>query len=157
LLAPTANAADTTVSFTLSSGSLAINAPLTANLTGATLSLLGATASGQLGTTTVTDSRGGLVHVDTVNMSSGNFTDATSDVINASNVTGYSGNATVNGVGVAAPTAAGLPLSGAGSPILVISGVTGAISATFNPTVSVSIPSNAVPGTYQGTITQTVS
>lgn len=160
LTAPGAGAADTPVTFTLSAGSLSISAPTsTATLTPASaLSVGGTSVTGQLGTTTVTDERGTALHSVTVTMSSGAFThsDGTTTIA-ATNATGYSGLATPTGTAAAVPTATGQPLSGAGSTILTLTSVLGAGGASYNPTVSVAVPADAIVGTYTGTVTQTVS
>jgi hypothetical protein len=159
-LVPTAaNAADTNVTFTLSGGSLTLSAPGSASLTAAgNLGVTGTSVSGSLGSSTVTDSRGSLAHTVTVNMSSTDFTDAASDVIAKSNAAGSSGATVPTGVAVAVPTLTGQTIGASGgATILQLTGVVGAASTTYNPTVTVTIPANAIAGSYSGTITQTAS
>lgn len=171
VLAPvTANAApgDTGVTFTLTGGSLSLTTPTaTANLTsGGALSLSlagGQSVSGQLGATTVSDLRGLATHVDTVTMSTTDFSDgaATPDVIAKSNATAYSGAATgTTGIAVTVPTTSALPASignTGGATVFQMTGVVGQATATYNPTVTVNIPAGAVAATYTGTVTQTVA
>jgi hypothetical protein len=162
IAAPAANAdaASTPVTFTLAAGSLSITAPsstVTLTSSGA-LSVTGTSVSGQLGTTTVSDARGTVAHSVTVTMSASDFAlSGGGGTIANTNATGYSGLATPTGVAVPVPTASGQALSGAGSTILTLTGVLGAGGATYNPTVSVAVPANALAGTYTGTVTQTVS
>jgi len=157
LVPAAANAADTSVTFTLSGGSLTISAPASATLTGATLAVGGTSVSGSLGGTTVTDARGTLTHVDTVNMASTDFSDGSGDTVPATGATGYSGVGTISGVAVSVPTLVGVALNGAGSTVYQMTGVVGSASATYSPTVAVTIPTNTIAGTYTGTVTQTVS
>ena len=42
------------------------------------------------------------------------------------------------------------------APVLTASGVTGANSATWNPTINVAVQASAAPNTYIGTITHSV-
>ena len=156
LVPAAANAADTTVTFTLSGGSLTLTAPASAALSNATLAVGGTQVSGSLGSTTVSDARGSLAHTVTVTMSSGDFS-TTGGSIAQSNVTGYSGAAVPTGVAVAVPTASGQALAGAGSTILQLTGVIGSASASYNPTVTVAVPTNAIAGNYTGTVTQTAA
>ena len=158
-LVPTAaNAADTNVTFTLSGGSLTLTAPASASLTAGGLGVGGTTATGQLGSSTVTDTRGALAHTVTVTMSTTDFTTGGGATIDKSNVTGYSGVATPAGVGVAVPTVTGQNVGAAGgATILQVTGVVGSASATYNPTVSVAVPANAVAGSYSGVVTQTAA
>jgi hypothetical protein len=158
-LVPTAaNAADTNVTFTLTGGSLTLTAPASATLTAGGLGVGGTTATGTLGSSTVTDTRGALTHTVTVTMSTTDFTTTGGDTIAKSNATGYSGVATPSGVGVAVPTLTGQTIGAAGgATILQLTGVIGSASATYNPTVSVAVPAGAVAGDYSGVVTQTAA
>jgi len=153
-----AQAADTNVTFTLNGGSLTLTAPASANLAAGNLGVGGTTVSGQLGNSTVTDARGALTHTVTVTMSTTDFTTTGGDTIAKSNATGSSGVATPTGVAVAVPTLTGQTIGAAGgATILQLTGVVGSASATYNPTVSVAVPGDAVAGDYSGTVTQTAS
>lgn len=151
----------TTVTFTLSGGSLTLTAPGSATLTPASgLGVTGTSVSGTFGDTTVSDARGTIAHTVTVNMSTTDFTDSSSDTIAKSNATAYSGTATISGVAVSVPTTAALPASignSGGATVFSMTGVTGSASAVYDATVSVTVPSTAVAGTYTGTVTQTAS
>ena len=158
LMPTAANAADTNVTFTLSGGSLTLTAPASAALTAGGLGVGGTTATGQLGTSTVTDTRGALTHTVTVTMSTTDFTTIGGDTITASNATGYSGVATPSGVGLAVPTLTGQTIGAAGgATILQLTGVIGSASASYSPTVSVAVPADAVAGDYSGVVTQTAA
>lgn len=151
---------DTTVTFALTGGNLTLTAPGSASLTpsgGGVISISGNSASGSLGSTTVTDARGTALHTVTVTMKSTGFTGAGGGSIPASDVTGYSGAATPTGVAVAVPTATGQALAGTGSTILTLTGVVGAGGATYNPTVSVTIPAGTLADNYTATVTQTAT
>lgn len=159
LVPSSANAADTNVTFTLTGGSLTLTAPGSAALSAAGgLGVNGTTVSGTLGNSTVSDSRGALAHTLTVNMSTTNFTTTGGDTIAKSNATGYSGATVPTGVGVAVPTLTGQSIGNSGgATILQLTGVVGSVATTYNPTVSITIPANAIAGDYSGTVTQTVS
>jgi hypothetical protein len=158
LLPSPAQAGSTNVTFTLTGGTLTLSAPTTASLSTAALAVGGTSVSGTLGNTTVTDTQGAVAHTDTVNMSSTDFT-STNGTITKSNAGGYSGvPSAVSGVGVPVPTASAQTIGAAGgATILQLTGVIGSASVTYNPTVDVTIPANAVAGAYSGTVTQTVS
>src|SRR3954447_22455265 len=158
-LVPTAaNAADTNVTFTLSGGSLTLTAPAAAALTAGGLGVGGTTATGTLGSSVVTDTRGALAHTVTVTMSTTDFTAAGGATIDKSNATGYSGVATPSGVGLPVPTLTGQNIGAAGgATILQLTGVIGSVSASYNPTVSVAVPAGAVAGDYSGVVTQTAA
>jgi len=161
-----ASAADTSVTFSITGGGLSITAPsgpviLTA---GSSLLATGTTVSGQLGSTTVTDARGLLAGSWKVVMTSTDYSDGatpTPHTIPATAATAYSGATTATtGVAVILPTTALVStsnLGGTGTQILSASATAGGNSATYNPTVSIAVPSTAVATTYTGTITQTVS
>src|SRR5579862_8621422 len=91
-LVPTsANAASTTVTFSLTGGSLTLSAPASASLSTGALAVGGTSVSGTLGSTTVSDTRGSLAHTVTVTMSSSDFTNGAGDTIAQANATGSSG------------------------------------------------------------------
>jgi hypothetical protein len=162
LVPASANAADTNVTFTLTGGSLSLTAPGSASLTAAgQLGATGTSVTGALGNTTVTDARGTLAHTVTVTMSSTDFVDGSSDTITKSNASAYSGVPTAtSGTAVPVPTTAGTPASignAGGATVFSMTGLVGSASATYSPTVTVTIPANAIAGSYSGTVTQTAS
>lgn len=153
-LAPAAHAADTTTTFSLTSGALSVTAPATAALSDAAT---GATQlSGSLGNTTVEDLRGGTTGW-AVSATSTAFTGAlvAPTVIANSNVLYTGGVATFTGVVTAASTAVDAPM---GASVTAMSGtlVVGNNTATWNPGIKVNLPSNALADNYSGTITHSV-
>lgn len=160
-----ATSGDTAVTFTITGGGLSITAPagpVTLTPSGA-LGVTGTSVTGQLGSTTVTDTRGLAVGGWQVLMTSTDFSDGSTpaNVIAATNATGYSGVVTPTGT-VVVPGTLSAPLGSnlaapTGTVIATATGVLGGNSATYNPTVSVAIPASAVATTYNGTVTQTVS
>jgi hypothetical protein len=164
-LAWSANAAtsgNTTTTFTLTAGSLAITAPGSKDL--GSVATGSATTSAQLGSVQVTDGRGALNGSWTTSVSSTDFTTggATSDetIVKAS-ADYWSGAATAtSGTGTFTPgqANAGAKQSLASSrTAFSASSVIGNNSATWNPTVIINIPSAAVAGAYTGTVTHSVA
>jgi len=159
---------DTTVTFTLnSSGTFQINQASNAvTLAAQTLGATGATVSGALPQTTVTDGRAQLAGVWTVNISSTAFSDgnaadptiganlasATTDLnlVAANNNTATSGGTAL----VAYTPAASLAVA---SPLVAATLVQGVAVTTYTPSISIAVPPTAVAGTYTGTVTQTLS
>jgi hypothetical protein len=91
-------------------------------------------------------------------MSVTDFSDGSGHTIAKAGITGYSGAATPTGVIVAVPTLTGQTVGAAGgAQILTASGILGSASATYNPTLAVSVPAATPAGTYTATVTQTAS
>lgn len=160
LAAPASAETDTTsVTFELVGGGLAIDAPATANLGQVAASASLTTVTGQLGDTTVTDTRGGLLSAYQVFLSAGDFTTGaggTNEKIVGSTVTGMSGPVThTNTTATAVPTAT---TTGVAStvPIAGLSAFNGSDAAVYNPTISIPIPATNAAGAYSGVVTQTV-
>jgi len=151
------------VTFTLTSGSLAIAEPGAATLTAGALSgLTGTSFTGSLGNTTVTDTRGGITGWATTIAQTTAFSDGTT-TIPAGNVKAWvaapivpTGVATVTS-GLYLTQLTGLTLTGIGQTFVSATAVLGNNSATFNPSIAVTVPNDATAGTYTGVITQTVS
>ena len=154
----------TSVTFSLTGGTLSVAQPSsTAALTGGALSGLAGTAlTGSLGTTTVTDGRGGVTGWTSTIAQTTAFTDGTT-VIPAANTKAWVASAIVpGGVAVVTPgtyltQASGLALTSSAQSFVTATAVVGNNSAAFNPSIAVTIPSNATAGDYTGVITQTVS
>jgi hypothetical protein len=155
-----ASAADTTTTFTITGGGLSLTAPATGSLTGGTL---GGTATGQLGTVTVTDARAALGGSWAVTAQSTSFTTGgktAAETIAATNVSYWSGLATTTGVAtflpgqVAALNAVAIDTA---KTAYSASATAGNNSAAWNPTVVVTVPVQAVAGTYTGTITHSLA
>lgn len=162
LVLTASSAGATQATFTLSAGGISVSQPTaTATLSGDALGLSGTVMTGSLGTTTITDERGALLGGLTVKMSSTPFAHAGGTYeIPATAVTGWSGVVTPSGVAVPVGTTQAMPVSLSalgGGTIVTVTGITGAATLTYDPTVSVAVPAGAPAGTYTGTITQTAS
>jgi len=148
--------AATPASFTLTAGTLSISAPTgSVSLGSQVVSSSGNTISGQLGTVTVTDQRGGATAwVASVIVTA--FTPTTGPAVTAIPATQVSYSAgTVTQLGVTTALPATTDLTGV-SP--VVNGTsTGLSTASWNPTISILLPANAAPGVYSATITHSVA
>jgi hypothetical protein len=152
---PGGPSAQTTVTFAVTSGALTITAPATANLgSGAP----GTDISGEVGTTTVTDDRALLSASWNATASATDFTTAggtTPEIIPATDVDYAPGTITTTGGITATPHDITLDHE----PQLVVAGTAGVgnNTASWDPTLTVHVPDQAVTGTYTGTLTQSVS
>jgi len=154
----------TSVTFTLSGGSLSVAQPSsTSTLTGGALAGLAGTAlTGTLGSTTVTDARGGITGWTSTIAQTTTFTNGTT-TIPVGNTKAWVASPIVP-TGVAVVTSGtyltqltGLTLSGSAQSLVTATAVVGNNSATFDPSIAVTIPSDATAGTYTGVLAQTVS
>jgi hypothetical protein len=156
LAATPAGAANTGTTFTITGGALSVSAPTSADLGSVAVGSLA--ISKKLGDVTVTDERGALTAAWTATVASTDFTTGTktaAETVPAANVLYTPGLPTAQspatGVFLPTPGALGLPLP-------VYTGVAvGNNSVTWNPTVTITLPAQAVAGTYTGTITHSVS
>ncbi|GAB1819960.1 hypothetical protein [Herbidospora sp. RD11066] len=146
----------------LANAGLAITAPTSRALGSTTI---GGELSAQLGTVTVSDTRGlgGLLGY-TATVSSTNFTTTiggNTSTIAKAHISYWSGPATsFSGIGVFTPGQATAALAAALTGTVTAFTVTLAVgntSGTWNPTVIVRVPSSAVAGSYSGTITHSVA
>jgi hypothetical protein len=153
-LAPmgSAMADDTTATFTLgAAGTLTLTAqasapaPLVAGDAG-----IATSASGSLGAVTVTDQRGGTTGW-VVSAVSTAFSEGTGP--DSSGVT-YTPGAVTEGGDSNTAVASGSVMTAL--QVVTATAVVGNNSATFNPTLTVALPSNALQGTYTGTVTTSV-
>jgi hypothetical protein len=147
---------DTTVTFTVTTGALAMTAPTAANLgSGAP----GTTITSNLGgNVTVTDSRAELSASWTATASSTDFTTGgatPSETIPADDVTYAPGTITTTGT----ITATGTDITLSADPQTVVAGTAGVgnNSASWDPTLAVAVPAAAVGGVYTATLIQSVS
>ena len=152
---PAGSDPDTTVTFTVSTGTLSITVPSAANLGTGTD---GSNIIGSLGIVSVADDRGLLSASWTVTASSTSFTTGSGtgpETIPASNALYIPGRVTPVGTITVTPTTITL----SGTPQTVVAGTAGVgdNDASWNPTISVAIPSVAVGGIYTGTLTHSVS
>ena len=153
-----------TIGFELGAGSLSITQPGPVTLTAGTVtSLAGSTFTGSLGSTTVTDQRGGVVGWTTTIAQSTAFSNGTTTLPVGSTkawvagaIVPTSGVATVS-AGTYVLQATGLVLGAGGQAFVSATAVLGNNTTSFNPSIAITIPSNATAGTYSGVITQTVS
>ena len=134
-------------------GSLVITVPVSAlTLTTST----GGSLSGPLGQVQVNDARGAGAGASwVVNVVSSVFTPAAGPVISA-NAVGYVAGA-ISQVGTATVTANNPVGLAAVIPAVTATGITGHNSASWNPTITLSLPTGAAPGAYTGSITHSVS
>jgi hypothetical protein len=151
------------VTFTLGGGSLSITEPGTASLTAGALSgLTGSAFTGSLGSTTVTDQRGGVTGWTSTIAQTTAFTNGGTTIPVGNTKVWVTGAIVPTGVAVVTPgtyvsQATGLALSGSSQSFVTATAVVGNNSATFNPSLAVTVPSDATAGAYSGVITQTVS
>ena len=161
-LATPAGAAQTSATFTLTAGTLALSVPGSANLgstgTGST------TTSAQLGAVSVSDARGTLGGSWTAAVSSSDFVTGgatANETITNDDVDYWSGPGTAtSGVGTFTPgqltSVLAVDLSTARTAFGAAA-VVGNNTATWNPTVVVNLRSSAVAGTYAGTVTHSIA
>lgn len=148
----------TSTTFAINAGGLSINVP--ASKAVASVNTGAANASGQLGAVTVTDNRGLLVNSWSATVNTTAFvtgTSSTNETVTQSNVAYASGvSNSTTGLGTFVPTL---------TPNTVGTGVTGASwtgaagnsSASWDPTLTFTLLSSQVAGTYSGTITHSVA
>lgn len=151
MAAPAMAGSPTTATFTINAGTLSISAPATATL--GTVSAGSATASGTLGNVVVTDNRGLLTGGWTASVTSTAFANGT-NTIPSTAITYTTPLATVTGTVVV------VPLSGTLGGTLnaqVATSLLGSDTATWNPTISVALPTTVVTGTYTATLTHSVA
>ena len=150
-----ATTADTTLTFTEGTGAIAITAPGSSTLL-PTVTPSGAdqTVSAAIGTVTVTDNQGN----DTgwvATASATNFTSGTR-TITISHAS-YTPPAATN-TGTSTVTAATLAtLATTPAPVQTATGVSGSNTASWDPTISLTVPAGTESGTYTSTLTHSVS
>ena len=141
------------MTFTLTAGALSISTPtLSVSLGSQVSSTTASTISGQIGTVTVTDQRGGTT-TWTASAISTAFTPSGGPADPASNVSYAAGPVTVSNVVATAVNVTDLT----GVSTVVTGASTGISTASWDPTITVSIPANFAPGIYGATITQSVA
>lgn len=141
---------------TVTGGALSITVPTDAgNLGTRADSVLGGTISGALGAVQVNDARSAVAGSGwVVSVISSAFTPPSGPAIAASAV-GYIAG-TITKVGTATYTANDpVNLTGV-SPAVTATGITGDNSATWNPTITVTVPGSTAAGVYSATITHSV-
>ncbi|MEV8100386.1 hypothetical protein [Kitasatospora sp. NPDC085879] len=156
----TSGSNSTQISVIPNTGTLSISLPTTAALGSAAP---GGTISTALGQVTVSDGRGLATSTWTATVSATNFTTGTgtpAQTITTANVSYWSGPATsANGTVTTTPgqnDASAKQSLNSSRPAFSSSG-NGNSSASWNPTVVITIPAAAVAGTYTSTITHSVA
>lgn len=152
-----ASADDTTVTFTISPGGLAIDNVETAVTLTSTNGVLGTTAAGSLGNIAVTDTRnlslGWIASGATTDFTQTPAATPANPAISKLQATITQTNTLVANTNVT--SFVGTAATGAGGPIGTAV-ATGSNAATFAPTISILAPVGTVAGTYTGTFTSTV-
>ena len=145
---------DTVATFALAGSTLSITVQPTAALTDGASGV--ASVTGDLGNVEVTDLRGGIVNWS-ANASSTAFTSTTGTTTSTSTGVSYAGGAmTTTGTITIMPGTA-TALSGTPAKVAGPTAVVGNNTAQWNPTLTVSLPSSALTGTYTGTVNTSVS
>ncbi len=154
---PSASAADTgatTATFTITSGALAITVPAASVSLGSFENVVGGgTVSGSLGSVQVTDARSATAGW-VASVISEAFTPTTGPAIAASAV-GYTAGP-INKVGTATYTANNRTGLTAAGPVVTASAITGDNSATWSPTITVTVPGGMAATDYSAAITHSV-
>jgi hypothetical protein len=151
-----ASASTTPITVEVSGGDLGISAPTgTVNLGSRAASTGSQNVQSQLGVVTVTDDRAGAAGW-VATAEAPDFTGPqTISTSTAGMITYNPGNVTVTGTANVAGTFEN-QLSPVG-PVETATSVSGNNTAAWNPTITVTIPANALAGTYSTTITHSVS
>lgn len=158
-----ATTADTTLNVTLN-GSLSISAPASASLVGSVAP--GTVITGNLGTTTVEDTRGSLLGWTVTAVTDGDLRTA-GNTATISLGTLPAGGPLTWATGTITATSGSLTgvSAGAGGSLNPASPITVAVAAlgagggtyTYNPTLTLTVPAGTVAGSYTAVVTQTVS
>jgi hypothetical protein len=145
-----------TATITVTGGALSITVPTDAgNLGTRANSVGGGTISGALGTVQVSDARSAAAGSGWVaSVISTAFTPASGPAIAASAVAYSAGPITK--VGTATYAAHDLSDLTGVAPAVTATGITGDNSATWNPTITVTVPGGTAAGVYSATITHSV-
>jgi hypothetical protein len=157
LAAPAARAADTATTFDLTAGGLSVSAPASGALGSAAAG--SAVLSGALGTVTVTDARGLLAGTWTVTATATDFTTGDAgpaETITSDRVTYLAPLPTID-AGTVVPASTGPQVLDQARDVVTAVGVVGSNQVSWNPLVSITLPAQAVAGTYAGTITHSVA
>ena len=145
-----ASAADTTTTFSLTGGTIALAVQPTATLTGAPSGTTGIT--GNLGAVTVTDLRGGAA-TWTVSAASTAFTGTGGS---SSTAVSYTGGAVAETGTITVADGTATTLTGDDASVIAPSALSGNNTASWAPTLAVTMPAGALAGTYSGTVTTSI-
>ena len=151
-----ASAAPTPATFAITGGTLSITEPSAlADLGTRANTVAGGTVSGSLGEVQVNDARSAIAGSGWVaSVISSAFTPTAGTAVAASAVS-YNAGVIVK-VGTATYTANNPAALTGVIPAVTATGITGDNSATWNPTITVTVPGGAVAGVYTATITHSV-
>lgn len=151
-----AAAAVTPATLTVTGGTLSISAPTAnADLGTRANSVLGGTITGSLGVVKVSDARSAAAGSGWVASAiSSAFTPPAGPAIAASAVSYTAGS--IAKVGTATYTANDPGALTGVAPVVTATGITGDNSATWSPTITVTIPGGMAANTYSATITHSV-
>ncbi|MDB5621311.1 MAG: Nucleoporin 62kDa-like protein [Tardiphaga sp.] len=154
--AQAATTGGTPVTIQVTGGALNISVPAgPVSLGSVSASSSAQTVSASLGTVSVTDGRGGTA--GWVATASGvAFTGPQTISVSATGLSSYTAT-TASVVGTAVVADTDLDALSPGGVVQTATGVVGINSATWSPTISVTVPANALAGTYSSTITHSVS
>lgn len=151
-LPATAAAGDTTTTFALTGGALSVSVQPTATLgSGPSGS---ASVNGQLGAVQVTDARGSKI-AWSASATSTTFTDGAGGTV-STGVSYNAGTVTTTGT-ITVPASSATSLTAVPAAVVAPTSIRGNNTATWNPTLTVSLPSNSLAGTYTGTVNTSVS
>jgi hypothetical protein len=157
-LPASAAAGDTAVSVQLTGGFLSITVPVSAGSLGSRANTVsGGTISGPLGQVQVLDARSAAAGSGWVaSVISTALTPPSGPTIGAAEIGYTAGLITQGGAGAATYTANDPGGLAAAVPAVTATGITGDNSATWNPTINVSVTGGKAAGVYTGTITHSV-
>ena len=150
---------DTPTTFSITAGEMALTVPVSADL--GTVAIGAASVQAQLGAVEVSDQRASTDGGWTASVVSSDFgigtTPTPAETIPAADVAYTSGSATATtGTGTFTPGGSAGAIDTAQTAFSAASEV-GAATVTFNPTITVTLPSAVVAGDYSGTITHSLA
>jgi hypothetical protein len=151
-----ATASNSPVTVEVTGGALSISAPTQSVDLGSRVSSASAqTVSAQLGNVAVTDNRAGTVGW-TATASATDFTGPQTISTTTFGLVVYTApQATVTGTATVTPSTEST--LNTGGPVQGATNVSGSNTATWSPTIAVTIPANALAGTYSTSITHSVA
>ncbi len=150
-----ASAVTTSMTLTLSGGPLLISAPASADLGTATASSEGILYTAQLGEVIVSDDRAAAAGAGWVASAISTALTPTAGPAIAATYIGYSAG-TVATTGTVTTTDNDPSTIIGVSPVVTATAITGSNTATWNPTLDITIAGTFVAGVYTGTITHSV-
>jgi hypothetical protein len=144
----TGTPADTSTTFSLTGGDLTLSVVASATLTDEASVVAANVITGTLGAVSVTDARGGTTGW-VASAASSTFTGSGLSV--SDGVTYTNGTVTETGTNTVAAVT-GLSITSV-QPVATATAVSGYNTASWNPTLNVSMPAGALTGAYTGTVT----